>query len=185
MRTLEEYVAARSARGGFYRAVREAYEGALRGDLVLVDPSPPRGFASYLARLDYSLWYWTALVLSALTLALVFLDAPALSVARYVLGSLFVLYLPGYAVVEALYPSGSELSPLERLALSLGLSLAVVPLLGLLLNYTPWGIRLAPVAVTLFAFTVIVSTVAAYRKYIVVKLEAELAKTKNKIRGKS
>lgn len=45
------------------------------------------------------------------------------------------------------------ISPLERVALSLGLSIAIVPLLGLALNYTPWGIREGPVLATLSIFT--------------------------------
>jgi len=32
---------------------------------------------------------------------------------------------------------------------SVGLSLAVVPLIGLILNYLPWGIRLGPIVVSL------------------------------------
>ncbi|MCC6010753.1 MAG: DUF1616 domain-containing protein, partial [Fervidicoccaceae archaeon] len=87
-------------------------------------------------------------------------------------GSLFVLFLPGYALVEALYPDERELAPLERLALSIGLSLAVVPLIGLLLNYTPWGIRLEPVMASLAVFTLIMLMVASYRKQRLALLKA-------------
>jgi uncharacterized membrane protein len=55
-----------------------------------------------------------------------------------------VLFFPGYVFITALFPEKKELDNLERLALSLGLSIAIVPLIGLLLNYTPWGIRLIP-----------------------------------------
>jgi len=182
--TLEEYASSRSRGKLSYRVLREVYEEVSRGVVELVDPSPPLGLAGYLARLDYSLWFWSTLTLSSATLLLVYfsLAHPALTVLRYVFGSLFVLYLPGYVLVQALYPSERELSPLERLALSIGLSLAVVPLLGLLLNYTPWGIRLTPVALTLYAFTVSVGVLAAYRKSAAVRLEAELVKRKNKLR---
>jgi len=44
------------------------------------------------------------------------------------------------------------------------LSIAVVPLLGLVLNYTPFGIRLYPVLVSLFAFTFLMSVAAMYRR---------------------
>jgi uncharacterized membrane protein len=83
-----------------------------------------------------------------------------------VLGSILVLFLPGYVLVEALYPRQEELGQLERLALSIGLSLAVVPLIGLTLNYTPWGIRLKPVTITLTAYTLALLAVAAYRRYM-------------------
>ena len=56
------------------------------------------------------------------------------------------------------------LEPLERAALSLGLSIAIVPLLGLALNFTPWGIRLAPVLLTIAAFTLACLGAAWWRR---------------------
>lgn len=50
----------------------------------------------------------------------------------------------------------------ERVALSFGLSIAIVPLLGLALNFTPFGIRLVPIVVTLGGFTVVATVVAAW-----------------------
>ena len=47
---------------------------------------------------------------------------------------------------------------------SFGLSIAVVPLLGLALNYTPFGIRLVPVLVVLSVFTVSLAVVAGVRR---------------------
>ncbi len=89
---------------------------------------------------------------------------------RYILGSFFVLFIPGYTLIEALYPQERSLSPLERVALSIGLSLALVPLIGLLLNYTPFGIRLYPVIFSLSALSIILSFIGAYRKYEIVSL---------------
>ena len=65
------------------------------------------------------------------------------------------------------------MEPLERLALSIGLSLAVVPLIGLVLNYTPWGIRLTPVSISLAIFTEAMATIALRRKYIYFRLSLE------------
>jgi len=175
MTTFEEYI---SSKGRLFRALQEAYREIREGRLELIDPSPPVSLAKYLFRLDYSLWFWSVLALSALTLLLIWFSwvHQALSILRYIFGSVFVLYLPGYVVIEALYPSEHELSPLERLALSIGLSLAVVPLLGLLLNYTVWGIRLEPVSLTLFVFIVMVAFLGAYRKAAVVRMEASVKK---------
>jgi uncharacterized membrane protein len=90
---------------------------------------------------------------------------------RYIFGSIIVLFLPGYSLVEALYPGEEDLTPLERLALSIGLSLAIVPLIGLVLNYTPWGIRLNPVLTAITATTIMLLTISAYRKYMIIKLK--------------
>src|SRR5256712_13076909 len=77
---------------------------------------------------------------------------------------LLVLCVPGYVVVGALFPSNKELDWIERIALSFGLSIAVVPLLGLLLNFTPWGIRFAPIIATVASFTVLVGLTAWWRR---------------------
>jgi uncharacterized membrane protein len=73
---------------------------------------------------------------------------------RVPVGLIMVLFLPGYALIAALFPRDDDLDGIERAALSFGLSIAVVPLIGLGLNYTPWGIRLAPVVVSLSVFTI-------------------------------
>jgi uncharacterized membrane protein len=79
---------------------------------------------------------------------------------RVVLGLLLVLFLPGYSLIAALFPRKDDLDGIERIALSFGLSIAVVPLLGLALNYTPFGIRLMPILVVLSVFTVSLAVIA-------------------------
>ncbi len=83
---------------------------------------------------------------------------------RIVLGLPFVLFFPGYTLISALYPRRSDLEGIERLALSLGLSLAVTPLVGLVLNYTPWGIRLVPILGALTLFIAACSLVAGFKR---------------------
>ena len=83
---------------------------------------------------------------------------------RIPLGLLMVLFLPGYALIAALFPRKDDLDGIERVALSFGLSIAVVPLIGLGLNYTPWGIRLVPVVISLCLFTVIMAIIAYKRR---------------------
>ena len=74
---------------------------------------------------------------------------------RIALGIPFLLFFPGYTLMAALFPKREGIGAIERTALSFGISLAVVSLIGLILNYTPWGIRLEPVlySVALFIFT--------------------------------
>jgi uncharacterized membrane protein len=113
---------------------------------------------------------------------------------RVVFGLAFVLFVPGYAFVAALFPEEGEsptgddvveedegevedgtdrlgvtdrsgIDGIERVALSFGLSIAVVPLLGLVLNFTPWGIRLVPIAVTVSGFTLASTAVGAHRRW--------------------
>ena len=83
---------------------------------------------------------------------------------RIPLGLLMVLFVPGYSLIAALFPKKDDLDGIERLALSFGLSIAVVPLIGLGLNYTPWGIRLTPVVISLAIFTILMSLAARLRR---------------------
>ncbi len=83
---------------------------------------------------------------------------------RTVLGLPLVLFLPGYALIAALFPAKSDLDGIERVALSFGLSIAVVPLIGLGLNYTSWGIRLVPVLISISLFTLLMCGLAYFRR---------------------
>ncbi len=102
------------------------------------------------------------IVLALILVALVFL-APD-STARQILGLVFVLFLPGYAATAALFPENEQIDGIERVALSFGLSIAIVPLIGLGLNFTPWGIRLDPILASVSGFIIGVSLVAWYRR---------------------
>lgn len=99
-------------------------------------------------------------------LCLVFVLLPPLNKTflRTLLGLLLVLFLPGYTLIAALFPKKTDLDGVERLALSFGLSIAVTPLIGLILNYTPWGIRLEPILISLSGFTLILCLVAFLRR---------------------
>ena len=134
----------------------------------------PEKFSSYL-RSNHAVWYWITITLTLATMLVVFVvpenDFPLVYV-RYVLGIIFVLWLPGYAFIKALFPkqlplrtSDKDLDTIERVALSLGMSIALVPIVGLLLNYTPWGIRLTPIVLSLTTLTSALATTAIAREY--------------------
>ena len=178
--------------------------------LVALLPRPVRTLPADLA---------AALVLVAATnlavLAPVLRETPL----RIPLGLVFVLFVPGYSFIAALFPEAGEsptasdstaddpdsdansgwgsdsrwgsnadetrsdgtgpsgaatetgrglgrsgIDGIERVALSFGLSIAITPLLGLVLNFTPWGIRLVPIMVAVSGFTVAATAVAAVRR---------------------
>ncbi len=85
-------------------------------------------------------------------------------VLRIVLGLPFVLFFPGYTLIAALFPRRDALDGIERVALSFGLSIVVVPLIALIVNYTPWGIKLYPILVSLTIFIFVTSVIAWYRR---------------------
>lgn len=83
---------------------------------------------------------------------------------RVILTVPVILFIPGYVLIAALFPEKKSIDGIERFALSVGLSIAVVPLIGLLLNYTPFGIRLNPIVISLVLFTVIMMVITLIRR---------------------
>jgi uncharacterized membrane protein len=119
--------------------------------------------SSDLTRVPADLLISAALIISTLIFTLVPSISEMMPV-RVPVGLVMVLFLPGYALIAALFPRNDDLDGIERVALSFGLSIAVVPLIGLGLNYTPWGIRLTPVVLSLSAFTVVLLAAAHLRR---------------------
>jgi len=127
--------------------------------------SPSPIFSTYLTSSD-ARWYWITILLAIITTIAVFIiqqDSSQLMYVRNILGAVFVLFLPGYSFIKALFPE-KELDNIERIALSIGMSLALVPITGLVLNYTPLGIRVTPITSSLLALTAIFATIAIIRE---------------------
>ena len=126
--------------------------------------------------------------LVGVTLIAVFVPGINQTPLRVIVGLPFVLFVPGYALIAALFPEAgpdladgeaenlpdagdtapdttdSGIDGIERVALSFGLSIAVVPLVGLVLNFTPFGIRLVPIMIALSGLTLVLVAVAAQRR---------------------
>jgi len=150
----------------------KALEGVVEleneGRLSLATPprDVPGRLKDYLFSL-HSTWFWIIIILSGATTLTVFTitsDSSPLIYVRYVLGSIFVLLLPGFSLIKTLFPT-KEIDNIERTALSIGMSLALVPLVGLLLNYTPWGIRLTPITLSLLALTTFLTITGLIREH--------------------
>lgn len=104
----------------------------------------------------------------------VFVLVPVLSGSflRTCLGIFLVLFLPGYALAGALFPAKKDLEGIERVAISFGLNIAIVPILGLSLNYSTWGIREIPVLIEFSVFILLMCAVAYYRRRLLPEAEA-------------
>jgi len=119
-----------------------------------------------------------AIVLSLVAATAIAVSAPVVreTSLRIVLSIPFLLFVPGYAFVAALFPDSPTedrdegqllnrpLTGLERIVLSLGSSVALVPLIGFTLNFTPWGIGLGPMLVGISLFTVVCVAIATKRR---------------------
>ncbi|HEU4792798.1 MAG TPA: DUF1616 domain-containing protein [Nitrolancea sp.] len=102
------------------------------------------------------------LLIAAVGALVALLDAPV--ILRTLLGIPLILFIPGYTLVSALFPSREGLDGIERFALGFGLSLALIPLIALGIEYTPWQLTLGPILAGLLAASVIFSAIAVLRR---------------------
>jgi len=113
------------------------------------------------------------LALTVLTVGAVFLPVIQGTLVRVAFALCFVLFVPGWALVSALFPGDPRESTTpvdtggvtlyERVALSFGTSIAIVPVVGLVLNFTPTGIQLVPIVLS-HVVIVGVLVAVAYRR---------------------
>lgn len=106
-----------------------------------------------------------------LTIAFIYLPSLSGTIIRTALGLILLLFVPGYAIVSMLFPARENIGGMWRGVLSFALSIAVVPLLGLFLNYTDWGVRLNPAVTCVSIITVICVLIANKRRHDIPKEE--------------
>lgn len=83
-----------------------------------------------------------------------------------IIGLPFILLFPGYSLIAALSPEENSMDVIGRIALSFGLSIAIVSLIGFGLNYTSYGIRLEPLLLTLVSFEVLACCTGIWRRNV-------------------
>ena len=118
-------------------------------------------------RMEETRWYWICIMLATvttLTVVTIHENSNPLMYIRNILGAIFVLFLPGYSLIKLIFPE-KEIDHIKRTALSIGMSLALVPIIGLILYYTPWGIQTEIITLCLFAVTILFATVAVLLQY--------------------
>lgn len=86
------------------------------------------------------------------------------NIVRTILGVLTIFFCPGYALISAVFPRRGQIATVERVGLILGTSIAVVPLIGLVLNYTPWGLTLESILYSIVFFVFAMSVIAWFRR---------------------
>lgn len=83
---------------------------------------------------------------------------------RLMLGVTYVLFVPGYFLTVAFFPESEDLTGIERVGLSLGLSIAVVPVVALVLDQLPWGLRLWPILLGEYVVIVLGIVIVLWRQ---------------------
>ncbi len=130
------------------------------GYIELLNPTRPHSIIEYIKSID-SLWFHILIIVLIITILSFVLD---LTLIRIIMGTLFLLFLPGYLLLEFLYPTGS-LHSLEKIAFSISLSMVLVSLLGLIMNFTPTGILSLETIVLIAIVNLALGVLVLLRKY--------------------
>jgi len=101
---------------------------------------------------------------SLILLPLILLNVEGM--ARLILGLPFLIFIPGYLLTLAIFPTKKldrGMDVIERIALSFAFSVAIVPLIGLGLNFTSFGIQVKTIYASILTFILSVGAIAAIR----------------------
>jgi uncharacterized membrane protein len=138
--------------------------------------SPSRSGQEFPADLMFVVIWLTA------SIGAIYLPLPDTTFLRVILTLPLVLFIPGYCLIAALFPKKDDIDLIERIVLSIGLSLVIVPLIGLGLNFTSWGIRLDPIVISVVLFTLVMILISFYRRSLF-PLEERFSFPFSEIRG--
>ncbi len=111
-------------------------------------------------------WLEIVVGFTVLTLLATYLIPPdsVLVGLRYVLGFGFIVFLPGYCLVNILFLGKNSIDIIENLVLSVALSFGLAGLVGLFLGLSPIGINFSSITISLSALVLVLAVIAFVRK---------------------
>jgi len=151
--------------------MREVKSLQRKGLVVLEELEKPttstHNFRDFLSS-KKSLWFWATICLTLLAFSSILFfpeTGTPLSYLRYAFGFVLAIFLPGYCLIETLFPRKNSMDAIERFAFSVGLSFTITALVGLFLGFTPFGLTLTTALLTLGSIIIFLAIVALERKY--------------------
>lgn len=90
-------------------------------------------------------------------------DSP-LVVFRYIFAFVFVVFLPGYCLVDILFLGKNRLDLVEKFVLSVALSFGLTGLIGLFLGLSPIGLNFESITISLSATVLALAVIAFIQK---------------------
>jgi lysylphosphatidylglycerol synthetase-like protein (DUF2156 family) len=131
---------------------------------------PPKfkSFFSFLLNLPWCWTFWFLLATTAVTLGSVYYLPSSIpwTYVRWIAGIVLLGFAPGLGLVRLLFGSRRELDEAETVSLSIGLSLVVSTLVGILLNFSPRGISLGSIVFAMATLVVFFACASAARDYV-------------------
>jgi uncharacterized membrane protein len=80
------------------------------------------------------------------------------------LSFVFIVFLPGYCLVNILFLGKNNIDFVEQLVLSVALSFGLTGLIGLFLGLSPIGINFTSITVSLSLLVLVLAVIALFRK---------------------
>ncbi|MGI0029789.1 MAG: DUF1616 domain-containing protein [Nitrososphaera sp.] len=136
------------------------------GSINLSEEKPAVSFLSDLTHVGTNARFWVAVAASAAILIAIYVlpQGEPWVATRWIAGAIFLFVIPGYTITNLFIPR-NRLSTIERVAISVGLSLATVVLIGIILSYSPVGVRIEPIVISIALFNVVIALLAAEKDY--------------------
>ncbi|MDH7506310.1 MAG: DUF1616 domain-containing protein [Candidatus Thermoplasmatota archaeon] len=110
---------------------------------------------------------------------------------RVILSIPVIIFIPGHMLIGVLFPgkkTDSGIDFTERIVLSLGVSIAIVPLFGIVLFYTVGRFELISIILSLESFILVIGSIAIYRWFktpltdrFTIEINISLPKHENKL----
>ncbi|TFF83929.1 DUF1616 domain-containing protein [Candidatus Heimdallarchaeota archaeon] len=144
-------------------------------ELTLREPEPtpitlPLTLKAYFFEKNFfALEFWIVLSVILLTTILVFIDVQEgfFFYLRYIIVSFFMLIITGWTFTSALFPElDGKLRLIERAATAIGMSIVIIILDGLFLNYT-FGFTVPAIGISLIIITIanlVIAIILRFRK---------------------
>jgi uncharacterized membrane protein len=111
-------------------------------------------------------WLEIIVLFTLLTMAVVYSipGESGLFPVRYLMGFVFIVFLPGYCLVNVLFVGSNRIDPVETAVLSVALSFGITGLVGLFFGLSPIGISFTSTTLSLTIITLVFAVVAYARK---------------------
>ena len=135
--------------------------------ITLLGPGTKGHFFDYIMRSYNGLSLWLTSAATCLIMALVFL-LPSIepwSYMRIITGTVFSLFVPGNALVQLLF-AHRNMEQTEQMVLSVGLSIALISIIGLMLKYILLALTVESAVISIGILSITLSAVANYTHFL-------------------
>lgn len=135
--------------------------------ITLLGPGIKGHFFHYITRSYNGLSLLLTTAATCLIISLVFLlpNIEPWSYMRMITGAVFVMFIPGNALVQLLF-AHRNMEQTEQMVLSVGLSIAVICIIGLMLKYILSALTVESAVISIGILSITISAVANYSRFI-------------------